>query len=113
MNEQLKLCLRAHAEPAYKEACDRTIKFLDITRFAQKECTSPLHVLGLPFNDTLFRVTIGIDHALTVFPKTPNPTPRTLNQFDNALFRAMRKLSRRHKCTCTWTSEKRVCTGTG
>ena len=95
MNEQLKLCLRAYAEPAYKEACDRTIKFLDITRFAQKECTSPLHVLGLPFNDTLFRVTIGTDHALTMYPKpkpyTPNPEPvrqYSLSSHEKALAQA-------------------------
>jgi hypothetical protein len=60
MNEQLKLCMLSHQDPSRKEACDRTIKFLDIVRFAQKDASSPLHVLGLPFNDALFRVTIGV-----------------------------------------------------
>eukprot|EP00277_Geminigera_cryophila_P025513 CAMPEP_0179472066 /NCGR_PEP_ID=MMETSP0799-20121207/52172_1 /TAXON_ID=46947 /ORGANISM="Geminigera cryophila, Strain CCMP2564" /LENGTH=121 /DNA_ID=CAMNT_0021280057 /DNA_START=440 /DNA_END=802 /DNA_ORIENTATION=+ len=60
MSEQLKLCMLAHEEPARKEACDRAIKFLDVVRFCQKDANSPLQVLGLPFNDTMFRLTIGV-----------------------------------------------------
>ena len=57
MNEQLKLCMRAHQDPSCKEACDRTIKFLDVVRFCQKDANSPLQVLRFPINDTtLFRI---------------------------------------------------------
>ena len=44
MNEQLKLCMRAHQDPSTKEESDRAIKFLDVLRFCQAGANPALSV---------------------------------------------------------------------